>query len=227
MGLLKAAIATTTVRVSLRDIEGEARATVAQAEHEAARIVAEARERAGEIGAAAMNEGFTHGFAQGRDEARREATDQYAEEIRLAVEAFLRAAATIESSRAELETAAVADVVRLALAVAARITRRQGIVDPGVLAANLREAVKLTVRRENLAVTIHPSQRKTLNEALAQLKLEWPALGAVKIEEDCGVAPGGCRVTCGQGMIDADLDAQLDRLAAKLIPFDDNGRTAK
>src|SRR5439155_27376774 len=106
MGLLKAAIATTTVRVSLGDIEGEARAKIEQAEHEAARIVAEARERAGEIGAAAMTEGFTRGFAQGRDGARREAIGQYADEMRLAVEAFLRAAATIESARAELENAA-------------------------------------------------------------------------------------------------------------------------
>src|SRR5437660_1067285 len=174
MGLIKAAIATTTVRVSLRDIEAEARATVDQAQREASRIVADARERAGEIGAGAMSEGWSHGFAQGREEARRQAIDQHAEEIRLAVEALLRAAATIELSRAELENAALAEVVRLALAVAARITRRQGIVDPGVLAANLREAVKLIVRREGLHVAIHPSQRATLNEALAPLELEWP-----------------------------------------------------
>ena len=32
------------------------------------------------------------------------------------------------------------------------------------------------------------------------------------------LVPGGCRVTSGQGEVDADLNAQLDRIAAKLIP---------
>src|SRR5437870_1667316 len=133
MGLIKAAIATTTVRVSLRDIEAEARVTVDQAQREASRIVADARECAGEIDAVVMSEGWLYGFVQGREEVRWQAIDQHAEEIRLAVEALLRAAAMIELSRAELENAVLVDVVWLVLVVAARITRWQGIVDPGVL----------------------------------------------------------------------------------------------
>jgi flagellar assembly protein FliH len=218
MPLIKAAIATTTVRLSLRDIEADAREHISRAREEADRIVAAARERAGEIGAAAMEEGYRHGYEQGNADARREAIEQVAEQTGLAIEALARAAATMEASRADLESAALADVVKLAIAIARRVTKRQGMIEPAVLAENLREAVKQLIRRDDIRIAIHPDQRATLDDMLARLKLEWPQMEGVEIVQDQSISPGGCRVTGGQGEIDATLQTQLDRIAADLIP---------
>src|SRR3989442_192620 len=103
MGLIKAAIATTTVRVSLRDFEADARALLDRARQEAEEIVGQARQRAGEIGAAAMEDGWKHGHAQALAEARAEAVERFAEDIALSVEAVARAAAMIEMSRPRRE----------------------------------------------------------------------------------------------------------------------------
>jgi flagellar biosynthesis/type III secretory pathway protein FliH len=40
----------------------------------------------------------------------------------------------------------------------------------------------------------------------------------VQVIEDASIAPGGCRVFTTQGEIDADLDRQIDRIAADLLP---------
>jgi len=220
MGLIKAAASApiATVRLSLRDIEAEARAMVAEARQQADQVLQEAQRQAEQLIEEARQRGYRQGHADGFQSARREMIEQHTQEIRQAIDALAGAAAIIESSRAELEKVALADVVRLALAVAARITRRQGLVDPGVLAENLREAVKLIIHRDKVRVAIHPSQRATLADAIAQLKLEWPAMQHVEIEEDQSLIPGGCRVTSGQGEVNADLNVQLDRIAAKLIP---------
>ncbi len=221
MPLIKSAIATTTVRLSLRDFEAEVNERLEHARLGAEQIVAAARDRAGEIGAAAMEQGYKQGYENGVADARREAIEQFGEQLGLAVEALARAAATMEASRAELESAALADVVKLAIGIARRVTKRQGLIDPRVLAENLREAVKQLIRRDDVRIAINPKQRATLDEALAELKVEWPQLERVEIVEDEAIAPGGCRVTGGQGEIDADLNAQLDRIAADLIPTDD------
>jgi flagellar assembly protein FliH len=225
MPLIKSAIATTTVRLSLRDFESEANQRLDRARSEADAIVAGARDRAGEIGAAAMEQGFKHGYENGVVEARRDAIEQFGEQFALSVEALARAAATMEASRADLESAALADVVKLALGIARRVTKRQGLIDPRVLTENLREAVKQLIRRDDVRIAIHPKQRATLDEALAELKLEWPQLDGVEIIEDESISPGGCRVSGGQGEIDADLNAQLDRIAADLIPTEDQQGT--
>jgi flagellar assembly protein FliH len=229
MPLIKSAIATTTVRLSLRDIETDARQRVAAARDEAERLLADARERAGEIGANAMQQGWAQGYQQGTEEASREATERFAGEMALAVEALARAAAAMEASRVELETAALTDVVKLAIGIARRVTKRQGVIDPAVLTENLREAVKQLIRRDDVRVAIHPAQREALASAVAQLKIDWPQLEHVEVVEDDSIAPGGCRVSGGQGEIDADLQTQLDRIAADLIPHGDqhkgNGNT--
>lgn len=225
MPLIKAAIATTTVRLSLRDIEADAREQLARAREEADGVVTAARERAGEIGAAAMEEGYRQGYQQGVADARRETIEQVAEQTGLAIEALARAAATMEASRAELENAALADVVKLAIAIARRVTKRQGLIDPGVLSENLREAVKQLIRRDDVRVAIHPDQRAALDQMLARLKIEWPQIERVEIMEDDSISPGGCRVSGGQGEIDAALETQLDRIAADLIPDADGKGT--
>jgi flagellar assembly protein FliH len=128
------------------------------------------------------------------------------------------AAAELQASRAELEAAALQEVVRLAIAIARRITKRQGVLDPQVLTANLEEAMKLVSDASDVRIAIHPNQRKTLDAALPQLGLSFPPLKHVEIVEDPAIAPGGCRVFTRNGQIDADLDVQLDRIVSDLLP---------
>ena len=52
----------------------------------------------------------------------------------------------LEASRVDLEGQALTEVVQLAVAVARRVTKQQGAIDPAVLAGNLEEAMKLAMR---------------------------------------------------------------------------------
>ncbi len=225
MGVIKSNNApqpTQVVRLSLRDIEAEAQAHIDRANQEAERILADAQRRAGEIEtevqAKYREDAFRQGHADGAEQGRSESIERYDEEIRLAVSALSEAAAAIDASRAALEQQALDDVVRLALAIAQRITKRQAMIDPAVLRENLREVMNLLVQRDDVRIAIHPTQRATLKELLPALKVQWPTLMHVETVEDQSITPGGCRVTAGQGSIDADIQGQLDRIAAELIP---------
>ena len=121
----------------------------------------------------------------------------------------------------EYPTAALVEVVQLAIEIARRITKRQGLIDPDMLAANLKEAMKLVVRAVDVRIAIHPAQRATLDGVLPQLRIQWPSLVHVKVIEDASIDPGGCRVFTENGQIDADLNGQLDRIAEELLPLGD------
>jgi flagellar biosynthesis/type III secretory pathway protein FliH len=48
--------------------------------------------------------------------------------------------------------------------------------------------------------------------------MSWPALKHVELMDDPSLSPGGCRILTGGGVIDAELNAQVDRIAAELLP---------
>ena len=223
MSLLRAAsVPKSVVRYSLREFEAEARQRVEDARREAAEILATAQARAAELETAAREQaradGWRQGYEEGQQLGRAEALEQCGGDLRRSVAALAKLDESIESVRAELETAALGDVVKLAVAIAERVTKRAGLIDPAVLTENVREALKLAVRGGNVRVAIHPRQRELLATILPQVQGEWATPRAFEIVEDETVTPGGCRIFTNDGQIDADLQSQLDRLAVRLLP---------
>jgi flagellar assembly protein FliH len=232
MGLVKASSAPSGLTTfSMRDVEDQAKALLLRARQAAARLIAEAQREAAELKKAAhaqgLAEGRRDGLAKGLDEGRaagqKQALEEHRAQLTEAVAALTDAAADLDASRGELESAALEEVVALAIAVARRVTKRQALVEPQVLTENLREAMRLVVSAAAVKVAIHPSQRRMLDAALPALRLEFPRLGHVEVVDDESVHPGGCRVYAGGGQVDATLDEQLDRVVADLLPTQSRG----
>lgn len=205
---------------SIKDAEEEAKRVIAAAEREAAEMKESARQEGLSQG---RREGYDAGYADGQSAGRCEAIEKHAEQLERAAEALTRAESEFESAREDFQSAVVRDCVELALAVARRVTRRQAEIDPHVLAANLEQAVKLVVGAKNFRIALHPHDRAAMELALAHLKLSYPALEEAKLIDDAMLARGGCRIYTESGMIDADLEGQLDRIAEQLLPVREEG----
>ena len=52
-----------------------------------------------------------------------------------------------------------------------------------------------------------------------------PSYQPIVVVEDASLSPGGCRIFTNSGQIDGDLDGQIDRVAADLLP--EEGSEAK
>ena len=223
MALIKSSKTPDTVaRFSLPDIEEQARARLALAQAEAEQIIADASARAAAIESAAREQGQAAGWQQGHtdghDTGTTAALDQHAAQLREVIATFNAAAAALEDFRTQVEAAATRDAVELALAIAARITKRQGVIDPSVLLENVRAALNIVGRTNVIRIAVHPSQHTILTEILPQLQLDSPSLRHAEIVDDPSISPGGCRVFTSHGHVDADLQTQLDRVTMKLMP---------
>ena len=227
MGLIKSTSAPPGLTpFSMRDVEDQAKALLLRARQAADRLLAEAQREGGEMRQRAHADGFAQGrregLATGTEEGREtgllHALEEHRGQLADAVAAFTTAAEALDASRADLESAALQEVVELAIAVARRVTKRQGLLDPAVLVENLRDAMRLVVHAGDVKVAIHPAQRQTLDAVLPALKLEFPRLSHVELVDDPAMSPGGCRIFAGNGQVDADLDQQLDRVVADLLP---------
>lgn len=228
MAVIKASSVPASAQVfSMADIENAARQILLRARQQAEALLVAAQGEADQLKRDAKaqgaveghREGLQRGLEEGRKMGETQALEATRAQLQQALAALTESTTALDQSRAELHAAALQEVVQLAIAIARRVTKRQGIIDPQVLNANLEEAIKLVVQQQDLRIAIAPAQRETLAAALPRLGLKWPALKHVEVVEDASLSPGGCRIFTRQGSIDADLDAQLDRVIDDLLPL--------
>ncbi len=236
MGLIKSANAPVAmIPFSMKDIETQARALMARAKERAEGLLIEAQREAEGLKAAAKVEGLVEGkregLAKGLEEGRKNGAQQALSEHRTSltqlIKSLTEAAADLDRSRQQLQAEALTEVIHLAVAIAQRVTKRQGLIEPRVLVENVNESMKLVVASSDVRIALHPSQKQYFLEALSNLQMTWPALQHVQLIEDATLAPGGCRIFSRGGQIDADLDGQLDRVVADLMPNLEEARSQK
>lgn len=227
MGLIKSGQTPASLQpFSMKDIENTARAILVRARQRAEQIVEAARGEAEQLKqqaqAVGISQGRQEGYAKGQQEGLKAGTDKaYAEQkaqLTALVAALTQASQQINAQRRELEASAINDVLNLAIVIAERVTKRQGVLDPQVAIANVNEAMKMVVHASDLRIAVHPGQRQALYEALPKLKVNWSNLEHVELVVDDTLEPGGCRVYTTHGQIDGDLNEQLRRIAVDLLP---------
>jgi flagellar assembly protein FliH len=227
MGLIKSEnTPSSMVPFSMVDVERHAKNLILRAQQRAEQLLAAAQAEAESLKTEAYSagkiegrkEGAAEGLTQGRQAGHQQALNEFKAQFQQASTAFNAAAKALDQSRNQMEGEGLLEVVKLAMSVARRITKRQAALDPQVLIENLREAMKLVIKSADIRIAIHPTQRKILDKALPELQLQWPTLSHVAVIEDAALQAGGCRVFTEHGQIDASIETQLDRIAAELLP---------
>jgi flagellar assembly protein FliH len=227
MGLIKSTEAPPTLAAfSMKDIEAAARAVLLRAQHKAEQIIAAAQTEAEQLKQQALTAGFSEGHrqgvTQGTEEGRKsghaQALAEHGAAMTQLIKTLTQAIAVLDEDRDDLQTKALTEVVNLSCSIARRVTKRQGSIDPQVMCENLKNAMSLAVHAADVRVAVHPSQFNTLNHELPNLKLAWPQLKHVELIQDASIAPGGVRIFTTHGQVDGNLDAQLDRIVADLMP---------
>jgi flagellar assembly protein FliH len=228
MGLIKADRLPLSISAfSLRDVENEARAILADARHKAEELLAATQVEADRLKKEShaqgliqgRREGLAAGLEAGKTAGRSEALAANTDALRQTLTMLTASVAAVEAKRGALEAAALADIVKLSMAIARRVTKRQALIEPEVLAANLAELMSLVSHSSDVRIAVNPRQNVTLRSILPELQMQWPNLKHVEIVDDATIAQGGCRVHTQQGFVDADLDAQLNRIMDDLLPL--------
>ncbi len=158
-----------------------------------ARIEREWRERVAEAHAT----GFREGEAAGRSRA--------AAEVQPVVERMARSIEDLAGMRPRLRREAEADVVKLAIAIARRVIRRELAVDPEALRGLALAALEKLQVQEISRVRVHPSQAA----ALTALLRERSCGTAVEVISDAASNPGAVVFETSRGNLDASVESQL------------------
>lgn len=196
----------------LVEAQRRARQTVEEAREQADVIIQQAVSEKEAVLAQARSEGFEAGRAEGYQEgaaaARREA------------QARLEALAAMVDELAHARDAAAArheeDIVELALAVAARIVRRESSLCPDTVRELLRETLPRLGGVKRITVSVHPEDLAALKSYLQELAAR-AGRAEVKWEADPSIMRGGCYVQTDRGDIDATVETRVTRIVESLM----------
>lgn len=146
--------------------------------------------------------------AAGSRDAEAAAKARAAAEVQTALDNFGRSAAEISQLRARLRKQAEGDSVKLALAIARRVIRRELAVDPEAVRGLVLAALEKLQAQEIYRLRANPVHAAALAKILAE------AAGHAKIEvaADGSLPPGGIVFETNHGNLDASIDSQLQEI---------------
>lgn len=155
----------------------------------------ESEQRAREAYAAGLREGEAAGRARG------------AAEIKPAVDRMARSIEEMAGMRGRLRREAEEDMVRLAMAIARRVLRRELAVDPEALRGLALGALEKLQGSEISRVRAHPSQAALISSCLAASRGT-----RVDVVAEPGLEPGAVVFETTRGNLDASIDTQLGEI---------------
>jgi flagellar assembly protein FliH len=141
--------------------------------------------------------GLREGEAAGRNRA--------AAEFQPVVERMARSIEELCQMRARLRREAEADLVRLSLAIARRVLRRELAIDPDALRGLVLAALEKLQAQEICRVRLHPSHAGLISACLR----EAVSGSSVEVIPDPSRQPGDVVFETERGNLDVSVDSQL------------------
>jgi flagellar assembly protein FliH len=211
--------------MDLADLEREAGEMLARARAQASKIVAEARSEAQretvrireDARIAGHQEGLQAGLAQGRQKGQEEAFAGAQQQIRDLTARWSQTLELLHQHMPAHVADARTDLIRLALAIAGRVTRQEALRNRRVAPALVEETLRMVGATRKVAIHVSPVEMDLLRSYLPELQARIRSIESVELVPDQAVGAGGCVLRFGAGEVDARIELQLARIAEELL----------
>ena len=153
----------------------------------------------------ARQAGFHEGEAAGRVKAQAE--------VRAAIDRLAQSIADLDEFRGSLYRQAEVEAVRLSIAIARRVLRRELTVDPAAIDGLVRAALERLQSQESCRVRVHPDHVAAMRAALERAGMS----AKVEVSADPAQEPGAAIFEMPSGNLDASMDSQLREIERGLV----------
>jgi len=108
-------------------------------------------------------------------------------------------------------------ITKLAIAIAKKIIQRELMQDPEILLYIVREALKRITDNGRIVIRANPADIQLLKNTIDDMQDQYAVFNAVDFLPSDDIKRGGCVIESESGIIDAQLDVQLERIEQLLL----------
>src|SRR5579871_1284056 len=144
----------------------------------------------------------------GRAEGEAQAREKAQAEVRETIDRLASAIAEFDRYRQQLLRQTETDAVRLSVAIARRVLRRELTVDPSAIEGLVRAALERLQSQESCRVRMHPDFVPALRDCVSKMGMD----GRIEILSDASQEPGAAVFETSRGSLNASIDSQLNEI---------------
>lgn len=161
----------------------------------------------------ARQEGYREGFHRGRAEGSEETLRQ----VRSSKDLLLRAAEELRARQAGLLASLEEEMVRLSLALAARVVGEAAGQNRELVLLTVREALRRAEGESAITVRVHPADLECVRSNRESFRDALDGIEKIEFLADRRVGPGGCMIDTASSRIDARVDMQVNELVEAIL----------
>ncbi len=150
---------------------------------------------------------------KGVDQGRAAAGQEAAAQLKPVLERFAATISELSSHRRQLRRDAETDLVKLAIAIARRVLRREIATDPDALRGLVKAALEKLEGREIERVRVNPADAAAVKQHLeaARMSAKFEVVPEPRLERGAAV------FETSRGNLDASIETQLDEIQRGLV----------
>ena len=149
----------------------------------------------------------------GRREGEAAGKARAEEELHSTIERVAKSISEIDQYRGQLLRQTEGDAVRLSIAIARRVLRRELTVDPAAIEGLVMAALERLQSQESCRVRMHPDYVPALRASIERLGMT----GKVEVIDDATLEPGAAVFEMSRGSLNASIDSQLKEIERGLV----------
>ncbi|MCH7988383.1 MAG: hypothetical protein IID46_04435 [Planctomycetes bacterium] len=207
------------------DLRKKCNVYVEKVRHETRSMIQDARIQSESIRKEAYEQGRQSGSQQGLRDAEEqirsraeELADQLAvEKLKTTLPAMQAAADMLVQERDKWMAAWEEITVRLSLAVAEKVLRRKLDVEPEISTEMIRGVLELATGTPHITLKLNPEDLEHLGDHAEDVIRSMASCGKVTLIADESISNGGCVIETQHGVINAEIENQLERIASELL----------
>ena len=203
-----------TVAFNFGDVTAKAEQYLTQVRREAAKIIADAQNDAEQVRLQAKRDGRADALAAAEESMQRKVEQQ----LQFLVPAIQEAVVEVNREKVAWLKRWETDALKVAIAIAQKVIRRELEHDPQITLELVREALQLASGLGTLKVRLNPADHRALAGQLGGIVSEMRKLTPTEVLADDSISPGGCRVDTDYGEVDQQIETQLERIRTELMP---------
>jgi len=152
-------------------------------------------------------------YKKGLDQGRAAAGQEAAAQLKPVMERFAQTINEFAAYRRQLRRDAETDLVKLAIAIARRVLRREMTTDPDAMLGLVKAALEKLEGREIERVRVHPADAASVKQHLEQAR----TAGRFEVVPEPRLERGAAIFETCRGSLDASVETQLDEIQRGLI----------
>ncbi len=148
-------------------------------------------------------------YAKGYSKGEQDGIEAAAKKVQAAIDTLMQAAVGLRRVQQTVARKSEARLVELALAIGRKIVGYEITTNRQVVVNIAREALKSVGNQQEVTLKINPTDLHFLEKNQLPLSQLAPHISQVKVEAADSIDSGGCVIESPCGVIDAQIDSQL------------------